>query len=42
MAVSAPGASLVRPDGVIAWRSTEGEGNADALERALKVVAQPT
>jgi putative polyketide hydroxylase len=42
LGISDRGASLVRPDGVIAWRSVEGRDHAvDALERAMKVVAQP-
>lgn len=35
------GACLVRPDGVIAWRSIGGDDSVDAFERAMKVVAQP-
>jgi putative polyketide hydroxylase len=35
------GTSLVRPDGVIAWRSVEG-GAVEALERAIRFVALPT
>jgi hypothetical protein len=35
------GAALVRPDGIIAWRSIDGDGTVDALERAMSVVAQP-
>jgi putative polyketide hydroxylase len=35
------GASLVRPDGIIAWRSTQGGGCVDALERVMKSVALP-
>jgi putative polyketide hydroxylase len=41
LGIGAQGASLVRPDGVIAWRSIEGSGSADALERAMQVVALP-
>jgi hypothetical protein len=33
-------ASLVRPDGVIAWRSIEPDGTGEAPERAMEVVAQ--
>jgi putative polyketide hydroxylase len=35
------GASLVRPDGVIAWRSIQAGGSADALGRVMKAVALP-
>lgn len=35
------GASLVRPDGVVAWRSIQGGGSVDAFERAMKTVALP-
>jgi putative polyketide hydroxylase len=35
------GASLVRPDGIIAWRSIQGGGSVDALERVMKTVALP-
>jgi putative polyketide hydroxylase len=36
------GASLVRPDGVIAWRSLEqSDERVDALERAVRMVALP-
>lgn len=35
------GACLVRPDGVIAWRSIEADGAVEALERAIKIAAQP-
>jgi hypothetical protein len=35
------GASLVRPDGVIAWRSIASDGSTEALERVLKRVAAP-
>jgi hypothetical protein len=41
LGIGGQGASLVRPDGVIAWRSIEGGGSVDALERAMQVVAQP-
>jgi putative polyketide hydroxylase len=34
------GASLVRPDGIIAWRSIQGGGSVDALERVMKTVAR--
>jgi 2-polyprenyl-6-methoxyphenol hydroxylase-like FAD-dependent oxidoreductase len=35
------GASLVRPDGIVAWRSIQGGGSVDALELAMKAVALP-
>jgi hypothetical protein len=35
------GASLVRPDGIVAWRSIQGGGGVDALVRAMKTAAQP-
>jgi 2-polyprenyl-6-methoxyphenol hydroxylase-like FAD-dependent oxidoreductase len=41
LGIGGRGASLVRPDGVIAWRSVEGDGDVDTLERAVRVVAQP-
>jgi 2-polyprenyl-6-methoxyphenol hydroxylase-like FAD-dependent oxidoreductase len=41
LGIGAQGASLVRPDGVIAWRSIEGSGSVEALERAMQVAAQP-
>jgi hypothetical protein len=41
LGISDQGASLVRPDGVIAWRSSETDGTVETLERAMKVVAQP-
>jgi putative polyketide hydroxylase len=42
LGIGARGASLVRPDGIIAWRSIEGSGSADSLERVMQVVAQPS
>jgi hypothetical protein len=36
------GASLVRPDGVIAWRSVQADGSVDALGRVMKAVALPS
>jgi len=34
------GASLVRPDGIVGWRSVDGEANADeALFKALRQTA---
>lgn len=41
LGITGGGASLVRPDGVIAWRSIEDDGTVDALERAMDVVARP-
>ena len=41
LGIGARGASLVRPDGVIAWRSIEKSGSADALDRPMQVVALP-
>jgi 2-polyprenyl-6-methoxyphenol hydroxylase-like FAD-dependent oxidoreductase len=35
------GASLVRPDGVVAWRSVLGPGSVDVLVSAMKTVALP-
>jgi putative polyketide hydroxylase len=37
--IDAAGAVLVRPDGFVAWRSSDGEADpAAALERALRAV----
>lgn len=33
------GASLVRPDGIVAWRSTEGGGPVDVLGLVMKTAA---
>jgi hypothetical protein len=41
LGISDRGASLVRPDGIIAWRSIDGAGSVEALQRAMAVVAQP-
>jgi len=35
------GASLVRPDGIIAWRSLQGGGSVDALGSVMKAHALP-
>jgi putative polyketide hydroxylase len=41
LGIGEQGACLVRPDGVIAWRSVEADGAIEALERAIKIAAQP-
>lgn len=36
------GASLVRPDGIIAWRTSQEDGSVAALGRVMEIAAQPT
>jgi putative polyketide hydroxylase len=42
LGIGAQGASIVRPDGVVAWRSTQGHGSVDELELVMKTVALPS
>jgi 2-polyprenyl-6-methoxyphenol hydroxylase-like FAD-dependent oxidoreductase len=42
LGISDKGASLVRPDGVIAWRTSQEDGSIDALVHVMEIAAQPT